>query len=1376
MMSLEGDLVFTKRFVDCVKKPHSDRTPEDHDYICHTLKKLSEFEFYDSTQFKCVPDRLIYELHLKDTILYEAGALADCWYCVLTGSVMLSDTYLFSTGSSFGRCINLNQRDDRCHILEKTELLKINYSEEEMKRFAQRAAKMASKSPKASVDLTTSGEHSLSTTQVSTTAASTKAEDTVPPSGMTEGRSENVPLTKFESLLSRRKGSDGLELELHVATSTPPPDSTGSPRRTQVYPMSADVLSDRDSRSMSEERSPFFSFEEKKKSMSNDSLNKAMEHPVTFDLAIAGPTSSEVIVRSRDRRRERRASAPPTDHRIRDSVGSLDYLSESQVDSDDEESVQSESSSATSMDAVLEVLSKPPTDRSEEDIERVMDVLQYIPAFTNMTSNIRQALFQILMLQTFENEGSIVIDNGEEVDKWYVVLNGQLRLVRDSDTDRTYHVGDSFGINQSLKVLPQRGKLLTAEKSCTLCFVTLEEYSRVQIQGEENLKRVEVGGELVAVLEKRAVDAKREGYFIVQATPEELLKNLCEETVDDLFMKDFLLTYKTFLPSPLVVVDQLKKAWVEGMPEQRERVTVILTYWVAEQYSEFEEMTEMLDFLDWFEIRLVEDGKLSEKRTLDKLRSSRAATRSIELDRAGTNSPLEFEVVGGWEVGHPVFVSKVEPGSMSEKAGLRLGDQILEINDGNCIKKELNQVLSTLRKNYKLSLKVKSNLPEFRTFVADPPKVPADYSSKSPAPAPMVPLIPMARCNSDSKPAATNGKSSGKTPSSPKPKKKGPHIMKPLTAFTGKLSSLDKFRKFKLGPRSSSSAIVTTDSHDGTTGPAPLKALKKSRKSRKNSTENLSDGKGDKGDPLTKRAISMEDLHSLSSPGGNGKGGAAGKIVDAVVKLYLPDHSHKYLDISPSTTIADLISRSVKEFYPDKFVVSPSSEYCICMVTVDSRNGPIRNSVLPNHLTDLANYIGLGSRYYLKERAFHGTLVQDEEAEHIVKESRLWEHILSLSPKQVAEELTRADSVVFCSIDSREYIADLWRNRDQQAKQNLSRFENIPNDEMYWVVTMVVSETRSDMRAKLMKQFIKIARCCKDQRNYNSMFHILSGLHHGLVSRQKSSWEKVPSKHKKSMEDMSGFMNPFHNMAKYRELQRSTPPPLIPFFPIIKKDLTFLFDGNESQVKGLVNFEKLRMLARQIRLIKTYCQQPIIPDPPQVDLGKLGGMLKSIHHSIRLRNKSTNMATITDNVLKEVYTHHRMLKMVRKHLERKYVVQEEDLLERIAESSERVVQLRRNPPSPLNRVKRKSAPNDKYSNFNNFKPISPSPTTVSLGSDTSAAPPVDGFTPPSSPRRQLSVPASALASDSQSSSSVSVSPSLNDSVATEANGLVQAVQ
>ena len=33
-----------------------------------------------------------------------------------------------------------------------------------------------------------------------------------------------------------------------------------------------------------------------------------------------------------------------------------------------------------------------------------------------------------------------------------------------------------------------------------------------------------------------------------------------------------------------------------------------------------------------------------------------------------------------------------------------------------------------------------------------------------------------------------------------------------------------------------------------------------------------------------------------------------------------------------------------------------------------------------------------------------------------------------------------------------------------------------------------------------------------------SLPHIPSGLNHGLVQRQRSTWEKVPSKHKKSME------------------------------------------------------------------------------------------------------------------------------------------------------------------------------------------------------------------------------------------------------------------
>lgn len=81
-------------------------------------------------------------------------------------------------------------------------------------------------------------------------------------------------------------------------------------------------------------------------SVSNDSLHRAVENdPIQLgDEEDRKITASEV--RLRDKRKiAHRRSAPPTNQRsLRDSVGSLDYLSESQVDldSDDEESAHSE--------------------------------------------------------------------------------------------------------------------------------------------------------------------------------------------------------------------------------------------------------------------------------------------------------------------------------------------------------------------------------------------------------------------------------------------------------------------------------------------------------------------------------------------------------------------------------------------------------------------------------------------------------------------------------------------------------------------------------------------------------------------------------------------------------------------------------------------------------------------------------------------------------------------------------------------------------------------------------------------------------------------------------------------------------------------------
>ena len=42
--------------------------------------------------------------------------------------------------------------------------------------------------------------------------------------------------------------------------------------------------------------------------------------------------------------------------------------------------------------------------------------------------------------------------------------------------------------------------------------------------------------------------------------------------------------------------------------------------------------------------------------------------------------------------------------------------------------------------------------------------------------------------------------------------------------------------------------------------------------------------------------------------------------------------------------------------------------------------------------------------------------------------------------------------------------------------------------------------------------------CCKDMKNFNSMFAIISGLDHKTVQRLQTTWERVPEKYKKLFE------------------------------------------------------------------------------------------------------------------------------------------------------------------------------------------------------------------------------------------------------------------
>ena len=138
------------------------------------------------------------------------------------------------------------------------------------------------------------------------------------------------------------------------------------------------------------------------------------------------------------------------------------------------------------------------------------------------------------------------------------------------------------------------------------------------------------------------------------------------------------------------------------------------------------------------------------------------------------------------------------------------------------------------------------------------------------------------------------------------------------------------------------------------------------------------------------------------------------------------------------------------------------------------------------------------------------------------------------------------------------------------------------------------------------------------------MFALLGGLSNPAVSRLKESWEKIRGKTMRRYQSLEKLMDPTRNMAAYRSLldaqlrRVGSTQPLIPLLPLIKKDLTFIHEANPSfdspdssapaqagatgtkakpgpthsvqtQHQQLVNFDKMRLISREIRKIASMC-------------------------------------------------------------------------------------------------------------------------------------------------------------------------------------------
>uniref|UniRef100_A0A8C8A3G0 Rap guanine nucleotide exchange factor 4a n=1 Tax=Oryzias sinensis TaxID=183150 RepID=A0A8C8A3G0_9TELE len=204
-----------------------------------------------------------------------------------------------------------------------------------------------------------------------------------------------------------------------------------------------------------------------------------------------------------------------------------------------------------------------------------------------------------------------------------------------------------------------------------------------------------------------------------------------------------------------------------------------------------------------------------------------------------------------------------------------------------------------------------------------------------------------------------------------------------------------------------------------------------------------------------------------------------------------------------------------------------------------------------------------------------------------------------MSSKDVAYHLTSYDWELFHCVHELELIYHTFgRQHINKTSVNLDLFLRRFNEIQFWVITEICLCSQISKRVQLLKKFIKIAAHCKDYKNLNAFFAIIMGLSNPAVSRLSQTWEKLPSKFKKCYGEFENLMDPSRNHRSYRLIFSKLEPPVIPFMPLLIKDMTFTHEGNKTFIDNLVNFEKMRMIAKTVKIVR-YCRsQTFSEDAP----------------------------------------------------------------------------------------------------------------------------------------------------------------------------------
>ncbi|KAF7661511.1 hypothetical protein LDENG_00258910, partial [Lucifuga dentata] len=304
---------------------------------------------------------------------------------------------------------------------------------------------------------------------------------------------------------------------------------------------------------------------------------------------------------------------------------------------------------------------------------------------------------------------------------------------------------------------------------------------------------------------------------------------------------------------------------------------------------------------------------------------------------------------------------------------------------------------------------------------------------------------------------------------------------------------------------------------------------------------------------------------------------------DILLKVYCSDHTYSTIRIAIAAT-----GREVINAVADKLGTTDE------LLLVHLSSAGEKQILKPNDVSVFST-LSINGRLFACPRDQLNTLtpLPDQEGPSAGSMSTFE----LMSSKDLAYQMTMFDWELFSCVHEHELLYHTFgRQSFRRTTANLDLFLRRFNQVQLWVVSEVCLCAQLSKRVQLLKKFIKIAAHCREFKNLNSFFAIIMGMSNPAVSRLSQTWEKLPTKFKKFYAEFESMMDPSRNHRAYRLTVTKLEPPIIPFMPLLLKDMTFTHEGNKTFIDNMVNFEKMRIIANTIRQVRHCRSQQFNPD------------------------------------------------------------------------------------------------------------------------------------------------------------------------------------